>query len=445
MTSYVLEPMKLIEKVNFPSDRDYTINALLEELAIAERHCRDESYKGCSCLSEKHLYVIAGLASEGTGFAESPEEKEFMRKLQVRARKIRDDMKQGKVRSPEDYDVLRDWLRQQRHRVDARKWNGDWSGEQSIDEQLEYNNLSPIMVEAVSEVAGLSGGLQDIEERYVDELLTRLAAKHNVAKPKYRFIEGCNPLTPQAWMVSSDLRFKSLKGEEIIVRPEHDELVFCRGQTSPYTVAHEACHHLQRLKEGVTDERYATECGLAEVQTVETLNTLTLQDNNGGKMAKGKGQIIEQMKNTLPLAGGVLIGELIDEAGYIEQLTSFAGTYSGLAKGVVGLGISAVGLGYLSGSMSEVMVGIGLPIAVSGFRNQFMGGISLGRSRLITPAGQAALEYAYPRGLTPYATPTGLRAGHPTLDVTKMGSRPGILSPSMLPSGLSGKFNLGNR
>jgi len=246
---------------------------------------------------------------------------------------------------------------------------------------------------------------------------------------------------PQAWMVSSDLRFKSLKGEQIIVRPEHDELVFCRGQTNPYGAAHEFCHSLQRIKEGKTDEKYATECGLAEVQSVETLNMLTLEDIDGGKMAKGKGQIIEQMKATLPLAGGVLIGELVDEAGYVEQITSFAGAYSNLAKGIVGLGISAAGLAYFSGAMSEVVVGIGLPIAVSGIRNQFMTGVTLG-SRLATPA---ALEYAYPRGLTPYATPTGLRAGHPTLAVTKMGSRPGVLAPSILPTGLSGKFNLGNR
>jgi len=435
----LLCPPKML-KESFPNDRDYTFNALIEELFLVERHIRDNSWRICDCTPSKHLPGIAGLASEGYGFAEDLNERRFMECLMGQARLYKAMIEDGRIKNEEQFNQIRDWSRNARHMLSAK----DWTGKQDIEEQLEYNNLTPVLAEAVTEVTGLRGGLMDIEERYVDEMLTRLAAKHGVPKPKYRFIEGCNPLVPQAWMVSSDLRFKSLKGEEIIVRPEHDELVFCRGQTAPYSVSHEFCHSLQRQKEGKTDERYATECGLAEVQTVETLNTLTLQDNNGGKMAKGKGQIIEQMKNTLPLAGGVLIGELIDEAGYIEQITSFAGTYSGLAKGVVGLGISAVGLGYLNGTMSEVMVGIGLPIAVSGFRNQFMGGISLGRSRLSTPT-QAALEYAYPRGLTPYATPTGLRAGHPTLDVTKMGSRPGVLSPSMLPSGLSGKFNLGNR
>jgi len=273
-------------------------------------------------------------------------------------------------------------------------------------------------------------------------MLTRLAAKHGVPKPRYRFIEGCNPLTPQAWMVSSDLKFKSLKGEEIVVRPEHDELVFCRGQTAPYSVSHEFCHSLQRLKEGKTDERYATECGLAEVQSVETLNMLTLQDIDGGKMAKGKGQIIKQIQGALPLVGGVLVGELIDESGMIEQaIAPFTGTYTNLGKAIVGLGISGVSLAMLSGVASEIGLGVGLPIAVSGLRAQFMSGVVLGGSRLSAPA----MEYAYPRGLTPYATPTGLRAGHPTLQVTKLGSRPGVLAPSSLPTGLSGKFNLGTR
>lgn len=427
--------MTALVKENFPNDREYTYGALLEELNLLERHLRDGSWKMCSCNPEKHLPLIAGLGSEGMGFTDDPDEKRFMESLMNQARVARAKFLKGGFKA-EDAESLRAWAREMRHRLTESNWSGPWSKL----EEPEVSGLSPALAEAVTEVAGLQGGLADIEERYVDEMLTRLAAKHNVPKPKYRFIEGCNPLTPQAWMVSSDLKFRTLKGEEIVVRPEHDELVFCRGQTNPYGTSHEFCHHLQRLSEGSTDEKYATECGLAEVQTVETLNTLTLQEYNGGKMVKGTDQIIKQMTNVLPTAAGVLIGELVDEGGYIEPLVSFAGAYSNLAKGVVGLAISGVGLTYLKGALGEIAVGVGLPIAVSGFRSQFMGGIALG-ARLSTPT----LEYAYPRGLTPYATPTGLRAGHPTLEVTRLGSRPGVLAPSSLPSGLSGKFNLGNR
>jgi hypothetical protein len=438
---YMMSEQMLV-KENFPDDKQYTYGALLEELNLLERHLRDGSWRLCSCNPEKHLPLIAGLGSEGIGFTDDPDEKRFMERMMNQARIARAKFLRGGFNA-EDAEQLRAWAREMRHRLTETNWSGEWSDlEEGQLRTLMVKN--PVMAEAVTEVAGLQGGLQDLEERYVDEMLTRLAAKHNVPKPRYRFIEGCNPLTPQAWMVSSDLKFKSLKGEEIVVRPEHDELVFCRGQTAPYSVSHEFCHGLQRLREGMTDEKYATECGLAEVQSVETLNTLTLQEYSGGKMAKGKGQIIEQIKGTLPLMGGVLIGELIDESGMIEQaITPFTGTYTNLGKAVVGLAISGAGLAYFSGAVSDVMLGVGLPIAVSGIRNQFLGGVALGGARLRVPTMME--EYAYPRGLTPYAVPTGLRAGHPTLQVTKLGSRPGVLAPSALPTGLSGKFNLGNR
>lgn len=427
-----------ITKEAFPSDRIYTINALVEELFLIERHVRDTSYRKCDCTPSKHLPGVAGLASEGYGFAEGDAERGFMECLMNQARLYRSRIEEGKLRGEEQWNEVRDWARRARHMLSAR----DWEGKQDVEEQISYAELSPVMAEAVN---GLTGSVADIEERYVDELLTALAAKHGVAKPRYRFIEGCNPLVPQAWQVSRDLKFRTLRGDVVVVRPEDDELVFCRGQTSPYSVAHEACHHIQRVNEGKTDERYATECGLAEVQSVETLNTLTLQDIPGGKMAKGIGQIVTGAKKAAPLVGGVLVGELVDEAGYIEQfVTPIAGAYGNLAKGIVGLAISGAGLALFSGVASDFVLGVGLPIAVSGFRAQFMpAGTTLKASLGATQA--AAL--AYPRALTPYATPTGLRAGHPTLNVPVGGSmsRLGVLAPSSLPSGLSGKFNLGSR
>lgn len=39
-------PPKIL-KANFPSDRDYTVNALVEELFLIERHVRDGSWHLC--------------------------------------------------------------------------------------------------------------------------------------------------------------------------------------------------------------------------------------------------------------------------------------------------------------------------------------------------------------------------------------------------------------
>jgi hypothetical protein len=60
----------------------YTNEALIEELALLERHYRDGSWNVCSCVPEKHLPLIAGLASEGLMFleaAENPAERERMK------------------------------------------------------------------------------------------------------------------------------------------------------------------------------------------------------------------------------------------------------------------------------------------------------------------------------------------------------------------------------
>lgn len=76
---------------------DYTREALLEELSLMERHARDGSayLGGCACIEEKHLLLIAGLASEGVTLAENPEEKKFYMDLAARARKIRQDIIEG--------------------------------------------------------------------------------------------------------------------------------------------------------------------------------------------------------------------------------------------------------------------------------------------------------------------------------------------------------------
>lgn len=69
----------------------YTREALMEELALVERHARDGSAvdAGCGCIEEKHLLLVAGLGSEGVVLATKQEEKQFYSELADLARNLR--------------------------------------------------------------------------------------------------------------------------------------------------------------------------------------------------------------------------------------------------------------------------------------------------------------------------------------------------------------------
>lgn len=79
---------------------DYTREALAEELSLVERHARDGSavLGGCSCIEEKHLLLIAGLASEGVTLATDKAEKEYYMNLAELARSKRLEILDGKFR-----------------------------------------------------------------------------------------------------------------------------------------------------------------------------------------------------------------------------------------------------------------------------------------------------------------------------------------------------------
>ena len=154
MSLTALEPLPKIVPQNFPDDRTYTHNSLVEELFLIERHLRDESWRLCTCNQEKHLPGIAGLGSEGQGFSESEDEREFMRKLQGRARIWKDKIKSGKF-TDNDADELRSWARQLRHRIEWKQWTGE----------MEEN---PELVSLAFELNQLS--LVDLEEKHVTKL-----------------------------------------------------------------------------------------------------------------------------------------------------------------------------------------------------------------------------------------------------------------------------------
>jgi len=435
-------PPKML-KESFPNDREYTFNALIEELFLVERHIRDNSWRLCDCTPSKHLPGIAGLASEGYGFAEDTDERGFMECLMNQARLYKAMIEDGRIKNEKQFNQIRAWARYARHLLSVK----DWCGETNIEEQISYDQLTPIMADArveevAAEINALTGNLERLEERQVDEILTILSTRHGIPKPRVTFINRCNPLT-DAYQIGYDRIGRDEKGvERRTPIPDRDEIVLCRGGASNYSLAHEFCHVLDRRTKGSTNERSATLCALREVgntsgeaPAVETLNRLHGKDESGGIMG-----FTTEVKGYLPLIGGVIVGELIDESGQIEAfLTPFAGTWTPLVKGLIGIAIVGLAGWKLKGAVRDVLIGIGLPIAASGLIKQFMP-----VNPLIPLGYRGAVMQAAPAGLTPYAVPTGLRAGHPTLMVTKMAPRPGILAPSRLETSMSGKWNLGS-
>jgi hypothetical protein len=112
------------ENYNFPNDREYTLNALVEEFNLAERHMRDGSFRLCTCTVSKHLPTIAGMSSEGMGFAASDEEARFMEENMNQARILKQQMKSGHI-TDEQAKQLRAWFREQRRRIEMGKWTGE--------------------------------------------------------------------------------------------------------------------------------------------------------------------------------------------------------------------------------------------------------------------------------------------------------------------------------
>lgn len=76
-----------------------------------------------NCNPEKHLPMIAGLASEGYGFTDDVEEKTFMAQLRDNARIWKGKIEKGEF-NQRDADDLRAWTREMRHRITFKEWLG---------------------------------------------------------------------------------------------------------------------------------------------------------------------------------------------------------------------------------------------------------------------------------------------------------------------------------
>lgn len=123
----------------YPGDYHYTHQALLEDLGLMERHIRDGSWRGCTCIPEKHLPLISGLTSEGYIFAKSPEEKQWMANVRDKARTLKQQFKTGNITSQTMNEVA-DWTRTKRHELDRQTWNGSNINGSDINIRKSFNN-----------------------------------------------------------------------------------------------------------------------------------------------------------------------------------------------------------------------------------------------------------------------------------------------------------------
>ena len=416
---------------NFPSDRVYTHQALVEELFLVERHIRDGSWHLCDCTPSKHLPGIAGLASEGYGFAHEKGERGFMECLMNQARLFKSDIETHKIRSQEQWDRVRDWARRARHLISAR----DWAGKESIEDQLDYsqNDLTE-MVESLNALKLSS--LPELEERNTWEAVKVLCKKYGVSPPKrISFTDSCNPLYPNAAHIQRDERTE----DGLVPRPELDELVFCKGATSVYAIAHEVKHYIEHHN-GVTqaDEGEANEFALSETRnTLYTPHGVEVQTRNNlyTEPSVGKEYIHTTLNHTrtndmaidkkkgITIVVGLTTAKLVNK--YLTpQLDTTLGTMAAIGKVAGGAALLWYGLKDGKDSMIKSLAAFaGAELVLTEVLKYLPGGTIVASAPVyasysnapiaipMAPGGaviSAASQYS-----RMYQTPTRLTAGYP--------------------------------
>lgn len=421
---------KIDRAVHFRNDRLYTFGALIEELALAERHCRDLSYLSCSCIPEKHLPLIAGLASEGFGFAESEKEKTFMRNLMNVARVFNDKISKGLIRSA-DCEKLRAWAREMRHRIEY----GEWLGKLSETPELEEDVPESIR-EMVSSLRGLETAnplsLPEIEEETAWRMIRFLADKHGVPPPKkITFVDSCNPFYPNAAHIQRD----KVTGDGLEPKPELDELVFCRGSLTAFAAVHEFKHYLDHFNgETVADEAEANEFALAETRNnlyTEKGGIHHKKNNLYTGTASDKGYIattrnnytdkpmaIDKKKGTTVFVG-LATAKLADK--YLSpQLDTVFGAMASMGKLALGAGLTYFGLTKERGMVGDIVTFAGAELVLSEVFKWLPGGSILAAPVAVSSApiaipmapGNAVITAASQYSRL-YSTPTRLTAGYP--------------------------------
>lgn len=81
---------------------EYTREALAKELYLIELHAKDGSAFNahCSCIQEKHLLGIIGLAEEGITLSKDEKERQFYTDLAQVARELRNEIMQEHFEMP---------------------------------------------------------------------------------------------------------------------------------------------------------------------------------------------------------------------------------------------------------------------------------------------------------------------------------------------------------
>jgi len=399
--------------VNFPSDREYTLQTLVEELFLVERHIRDNSWRLCDCTPSKHLPGIAGLASEGYGFAEEKNERNFMECLMNQARLFKSGIENRKIKTQEQWDQIRDWARKARHLISNR----NWTGKEGIEEQIDYsqNDLTD-MVESLNALKLSS--LPEMEERNTWEAVNFLCKKHGVPPPKrISFTDSCNPLSPNAAHVQRDEKTE----DGLKPRPDLDELVFCRGSVTAYAIAHEFSHYKGHYR----GELQANEYEANNFALKETRNNLYTESHGEKEYIHTAvnnyrtGMAIDKKKGTTVIVG-LATAKLVDK--YVSpQLDTPLGAYASIGKVAIGAGAMWLGLsGKIKGMAGDLVTFAGAELILTELFKYLPGGTVISAPAFSANApiaipmapGHAVITAAsqYSRM---YSTPTRLTAGYP--------------------------------
>lgn len=360
--SQVLCPPKIL-KENFPNDREYTFEALVEQLGLIELHIRDGSWRLCSCNPEKHLPVVAGLTSEGFGFAETDDERHFMECSMSQSRLFKAKIKSGKYRTQEHMNIIKDWARELRHRIEAQNWAGTW-------EQFETPSDLKEIIDDLNELAPEIRNnltIPELEEEMTHKMVHHLCDKHNIPYPKIKFVDACDPMYPNAAHIQKD----QITPKGIIPRPELDVLVFCRGGATAYAISHEFSH----LKDHYEGKIMANEEKAHKFASKTTTNQLyTPPDGSNIHISPtennltGKSMSLKitraQSEKGLTAVAGLATAKLLDY--FDPQLTAMLGPL-GTAAGKIAVGAIAAyyGLTRLEGLGQDFLLFGGTELALS--------------------------------------------------------------------------------
>ena len=361
-------PKKLL-KENFPNDRKYTFQTLVEELFLMERHIRDGSWRLCSCNPEKHLPGVAGLASEGFGFAETNEERHFMECLMSQARVFKAKIKSGEYRTQGDMNAVKDWAREARHRLETKNWLGEWkrleTGGDSEEIMADITKIITNLKNNSPVIAAHENYVEDflvLEREIAEKVIVKLSEKYGVEPPELVISDEC--YEPEIGLYTPG------------------RIMVCKTGVNLHVLAHEFWHHIQARNGMHMDEGEAEKFAITLFASPphKGLYAFHNHSHNDKKMTiRDTGPA--DWKDVGVIYGGELLGfstgyglrylDTLRPEGWMGQPLSFWGDILGAAGGVIGALyldaplnlLSALVGGYLATDLVNHIIRIA-PIAV---------------------------------------------------------------------------------